>query len=68
MAVFQRLVMAAMVLTAGFLFAASAAFAPRDATIQGNSVTFRNGTTGSKVMGYSFLVLFVCGVVLWWLT
>jgi hypothetical protein len=65
---FQRLVMALLVLTFGFLFAASAAFAPRDAVMTGNSLTFRNGTTGSKVMGYSFLVLIVGGVGLWWVT
>jgi hypothetical protein len=65
---FQRLVMGLLVLTVGFLFAGSAAFAPRDAVMTGNSLMFRDGTTGSKVMGYSFLVLIVGGVVLWWVT
>jgi hypothetical protein len=65
---FQRLVMAFLVLTVGFLFAASAAFAPRDAVITGNSIMFRKGTTGSKVMGYSFVVLIIAGVVLWCVT
>ena len=65
---FQRLVMALLVLTFGFLFAASAAFAPRDAVVERNSIMFRDGTTGSKVMGYSFLALIVAGVALWWVT
>ena len=65
---FQRLVMALLVMTAGFLFAASAAFAPRDAVMSGNSFTFREGSTGSKVMGYSFLALVVLGAALWWVT
>ena len=60
--------MAVLVLTVGFLFAASAAFAPRDAMITGNSIMFRKGTTGSKVMGYSFVVLLIAGVGLWWVT
>jgi hypothetical protein len=65
---FQRLVMALMVLTFGFLFAASAAFAPKDAVMTGNSMTFRKGSTGSRVVGYSFLALVVCGAALWWVT
>jgi len=64
----QRVVMALLVMTFGFIFAASAALAPRDAEMTGNTLTFKKGTTGSKVLGYSFLVLIVEGVVLWWIT
>jgi hypothetical protein len=67
-AAFQRIVMALMISTAGFLFAAAAAFATRDAVMEGNTVMFRRGTTGSKVMGYSLLVLITGAVVLWWVT
>jgi hypothetical protein len=65
---FQRLVMGLLVMTVGFLFAASAAFAPRDAVMSGNSMSFREGSTGSKVMGYSFLALVLWGVALWWVS
>jgi hypothetical protein len=65
---FQRLLMALLVLTFGSIFAVSAVLAPRDAVNSGNSITFREGTTGSKIMGYSFLALIVWGVALWWVS
>jgi hypothetical protein len=65
---FQRLVMALLVLTFGFIFAGAALFAPRDAVLSGNTFTFRQGSMGSKVMGYSFWALVVEGGVLWWVT
>jgi|GEM_PF-5765101 len=65
---FQRLILALLVMTVGFLFAASAALAPRDGVMSGNTMTFREGSTGSKVMGYSIVAILVWGVALWWVT
>lgn len=66
--VFQRLIMALLVLTLGILFAASALLAPRDAVMTGGSITFRKGSLGSKTMGYSFWALIVFGLLLWRVT
>ncbi len=62
------MIMALLVIIFGFIFAACAALAPRDAVASGGSVNFKSGTTGSKVMGYSFLGLLVGALALWWVT